>query len=444
MTTSSTAVPPVRIRPRAHRTIRVALAGCGVVGGELVRLLRASERDVGARFATRFELVRVLVRGSSRPRPAGLRPELLTTDVDAFLATDADVVVEAIGGLDPAARIARAVLASGRRLVTANKVLVAAHGPELVRLAARHRTRVDFESAVAGGIPVLRAIRDQLPLTGIESIRGILNGTTNYILTRMAEGHAYAAALADAQARGFAEVDPARDVTGGDAADKIRILAWLAFGADPAKLAVSTRGIVPHPDRVAADASALGGVPRLLAECVRTAGGVSAAVEPVIVPPDSVLGQLRGEDNIVIVRSRWNGELRLAGPGAGGGPTASALLGDLVRSARPLRGSRHAAALAGAEPEHRWLVSLQARADAEFHLVSALVSAGLSPKRIVRGGGALRTLVERATGAAVREAERRLEDAGLHPVVSRVELPAEPDCFAPPEGVRLHLELPIR
>lgn len=422
MTIPSPALQVGRLRPRGSRVLRVGLAGCGAVGGELVRLLRHSERDVRARYGTRFELVRVLVRGSGRPRPAELPPGVVTTDVDAFLASEVDVVVEAIGGIDPALPIARAVLAAGRRLVTANKALVAAHGPELVRLAARHRTRIDFESAVAGGIPVLRAIRDHLPVTEIRAIRGILNGTTNFILSRLAEGRRYAEALAEAQARGFAEADPSRDVGGDDAADKIRILAWLAFGADPATLPVRTRGIVPHPDRLAADAAALGGVPRLIAECVRSGAGVAAAVEPVIVAADSALGQVRGEDNVVVVESRWNGTLRLAGPGAGGAPTATALLGDLLRSARPLR-CVPPAAEAGAAPDalHRWLLSVGAPGAGAL-VSGALAAAGLSAAGFVPGGDAVRAVVEGVPWSAVAAAGAALEAAGADPVLSRLEV----------------------
>lgn len=405
------------------RTVRVSLAGCGVVGSELVRLLRHNELNIAARYGTRFELVRVLVRGSARPRPEELAPGLLTTDPDAFLATDADVVVEAIGGVHPADRIAREVLCSGRRLVTANKALIAAHGPELVRLAARHRTRIDFESAVAGGIPVLRVIRDQLSVTDIGSIRGILNGTTNYILTRLAEGWSYAEALRESQAKGFAEADPSRDVGGQDAADKIRILAWLAFGAHPTRLRVRTRGIVPDPDRLAADAAAVGGVVRLVAECAQRGAGVTAAVEPVIVRSDSLLGQVRGEDNVVVVHSRWNGTLRLAGPGAGGGPTASALLGDLIRSARRLRfPQRVSVESAAPETLHRWLVSVAPRVDADQHLGAALAEADLSALQLIRGDDALRVLLGDSPWTAVEVVQHALERAGLRPVVSRVEL----------------------
>jgi homoserine dehydrogenase len=418
------AAPFPAVRNRRLRPIRVALAGCGAVGGDFVRLLDQAGSEIAERYALRFELARVLVRGSARPRPAQVGAARLTTDLASFLATDADVVVEAIGGLEPAARIARAALASGRRFVTANKALIAAHGPELVRLARRHRTRIDFESAVAGGIPVLRAIRDQLLVTDITAVRGILNGTTNYILTRLAEGSTYRDALAEAQAKGFAEADPARDVGGEDAADKIRILAWLAFGAHPARLSVRTRGIVPHPDRLAADALALGGVPRLLAECARLEHGIEAVVEPAIVAADSELGQVRGEDNLVVVQSRWNGSLRLAGPGAGGAPTASALLGDLIRGARPLRPPREGRAAQGsADRPHRWVLSIPAAATAEPMLIRTLEQAELVPQQLRSDPDAIRVALAPSRWTQVELAVRALQANACAPVVSRLELP---------------------
>ncbi|MFL5540613.1 MAG: homoserine dehydrogenase, partial [Longimicrobiaceae bacterium] len=223
MSTAERAVIVPRV-VRGPRVVRVALAGCGVVGGELVRLLAHGADEIRARHGLRFELAAVLVKHPGLPRPGELPRGVLTTDVDAFLRADAEVWVEAIGGRDPALRIARAVLGAGRRLVTANKALLAEHGPALAALARRSGARLDFESAVAGGIPVIRALRDSLGMTGIESVRGVLNGTTNYVLSRLAEGWRYADALADAQAKGFAEASPARDLSGEDAADKLRIL----------------------------------------------------------------------------------------------------------------------------------------------------------------------------------------------------------------------------
>jgi homoserine dehydrogenase len=404
----------------APRTVRVALAGCGVVGGDLVRLLRRNEREIAARHGLRFELTRVLVRGTERPRPDGIA-ELLTTDTAAFLAADADVVVEAIGGLDPALRIARSALAAGRRFVTANKALLAAHGPELMRLARRHRTRLDFESAVGGGIPVLRALREQLSLTEIHAVEGILNGTTNYILTRLAAGRSYADALAEAQSHGYAEADPARDISGHDAADKLRILAWLAFGVHPARLPLRVRGIVPHADRLAADAAAVGGVPRLVARVARAGDEVAATVEPVIVASASELGQVRGADNVVVIESEWNGRVRLAGPGAGGAPTASALLGDLLRAARPLRRPAETGLSAAAESApHRWVLSVQGGATAEDRVLRILERAGLRAGSSVRSRDTVRLLVDQAPWPQLDLTLRTAEAAGLQPVAARV------------------------
>jgi homoserine dehydrogenase len=407
---------------RGVRTIRVALAGCGVVGGELVRLLRGSEAEVRARHGVRFELVRVLVRGADRPRPHELPPGVLTTDLAAFLATDAELVVEAIGGLDPAVRIAEAALAAGRRLVTANKAVIAAHGARLAALARRSGGRLDFESAVGGGIPVVRALRDSLALTEIRSVRGILNGTTNFILTRLGDGSSYASALAEAQARGFAEADPARDVSGEDAADKIRILAWLAFGVTPATLPVRRRGIVPHPDRLARDAALLGGVPRLVAEAARTEGGIVAAVEPTVVAVASELGRTRDEENAVRVESRWNGVVRLAGPGAGGPSTASALLGDMLRSTRrtPRDGALRVRGIADRRA-HRWAVS--AAGVGEPYARGVLERAGIEVERVEHARTRYHLFVTApAPWERVALATHALEVSGCAPVVSRLEL----------------------
>jgi homoserine dehydrogenase len=408
---------------RGPRVVRVALAGCGVVGGELVRLLAHGADEIRARHGVRFELASVLVRHPGRPRPGELRPGVLTTDLEEFLRSEAAVWVEAIGGRDPALRIAHTVLGAGHRLVTANKALLAEHGPELAAVARRRGGRLDFESAVGGGIPVIRALRDSLGLTGIESIRGVLNGTCNYILSRLGEGWRYADALADAQAKGFAEATPARDLSGEDAADKLRILAWLAFGVAPASLVVRRRGIVPHPERLAADAALLGGVTRLVAEVVDTAEGIVAVVEPVIVSAGSALGRVRDEENAVEIQSRWNGSVRLSGPGAGGAPTASALLGDMLRSAGRT-GLSHAAPRAPVEDgrEHRWVLSVRREPRAEGVLERALQRAGIDASDLLAAAGARVAITRPTPWRRVDLALRVLETAHLAPVVSRCEV----------------------
>jgi homoserine dehydrogenase len=323
------------VRPVSElRTIRVALAGGGVVGGQLLALLRARADGLAHSRGVRIQLTRILVRRPERIRAIPLPPHALVTDVAEFLAAPADVVVEATGDVELAERIARASLSAGLDFVTANKALVAGHGPRLLQLARQHGAALRFEAAVAGGIPVIRVLREALIADDVQSITGILKGTTNYILCRMREGVSFAEALEDAQSRGFAEADPARDLDGRDATDKVRILAWLAFGIPPAALRVERRGLMPAPDALVAAAAAFGGAPRLLAECVRGPGGVSAAVEPVIVPHSSAFGTTLAADNLVRIDALWNGNISLGGPGAGGAATACALLADILDHAR--------------------------------------------------------------------------------------------------------------
>ena len=412
---------PVPALERGGHPVRVALAGCGTVGGELVRILARGADDLRARHGLRFQLMRVLVAHGGRPRPDELDRALLTTDLDAFLAEEADVVVEAIGGIDPALRIARTALESGKRLVTANKALIAAHGPELAELARRHGGRLDFESAAAGGIPVVRALRDSLSLTGIHAIRGILNGTTNYILSRLEDGWSFADALARAQSLGFAEADPSRDLSGEDAADKLRILAWLAFGVEPPRLQVRRRGLGDDADRLARAARALGGAARLVAEAARTPEGVVASVETVLVAAGSELARTRDEENAVLVDSEWNGRIRLSGPGAGGGPTASALLGDMVRSAGRQRAIHPSAAPAAADRRpHAWAIAVERGPAAEDALRATLDRVEVDVDRIARGDvSVMRT--RPTPWPRIGLAIRAMESQGLAPAVLRVD-----------------------
>jgi homoserine dehydrogenase len=414
-------IPTLR---RGVRTVRVALAGCGTVGGELVRILHHAADEIRLRHGLRFQLVRVLVAHGDRPRPRELDTALLTTDVDVFLAAaaEADVVVEAIGGIHPALRIGTAALRGGKRLVTANKALVAAHGPELVALGRKHGGRLDFESAAAGGIPIVRALREPLSLTGITSVRGILNGTTNYILSRLEDGWSFPDALADAQARGFAEADPSRDLSGEDAADKLRILAWLAFGVEPARLQIRRRGLGDDADRLARTARALDGAVRIVAEAVRTPEGVAASVEPVLVAAGSDLARTRDEANLVVVDSRWNGRIALGGPGAGGGPKASALLGDMVRAAKrqPRPHPSAAPAIADRRP-HAWAVGVERGRGAQEALGRTLERIGINNERMAWIAGIAAARTEPVPWARIGLAVRALESQGLTPAVLRVD-----------------------
>jgi homoserine dehydrogenase len=277
---------------------------------------------------------------------------VLTTDVDAFLSSGAELWVEAIGGSDPALRIARHALGAGKRLVTANKALLAVHGPELAALARRSGGRLDFESAVAGGIPVIRSLRDSLGLTGIRSIRGILNGTTNYILSRLGDGWRYADALADAQAKGFAEADPALDIDGDDAAQKLRILAGVGFDAPVRSIRV--HGIRDVTLAEVEAARSRRSVVRHVATARRVGGGVELRVERRELPEQHPLAAAKGENNAVLVRGRAVGEMLFAGKGAGSLPTAAAVLSDVIelseQRAAGRRSGLHEAARCSPQP----------------------------------------------------------------------------------------------
>jgi homoserine dehydrogenase len=334
---------PFSSTPRAPRVVRIALAGCGTVGASLVTLMRRQQATFEARHGVRFELARILVRDPGKDRGIDVPRPLMTTSVDEFLEEDADVVVEVIGGADPAERLVRGALERGRHVVTANKVLIAAQGPALQALADRHGATLQLEAAVGGGVPVVRTLRSALGGHGVRTITGILNGTTNYLLTALADGVGFADALADAQAKGFAEADPSRDLQGLDAADKIRILAWLAWGVDPASQPVSVEPLPPNPEPLAREAAARRGVLKYLAGAVcDDDGAVRAWVRPVIVPRDHAFARVRDEENAVHIDSDSLGVLRLQGRGAGGSATASAVLGDLLEAAaaraeRPVR-----------------------------------------------------------------------------------------------------------
>lgn len=318
---------------------RIALAGCGTVGGALLDLLERHADEIDGRTGTRFEVVSVFVRDLSRPRSLGVPRHLLTDSLEHFLAADADVVVEAIGGVTTAATIARVTLARGRRLVTANKALLRSAGPSLAQLAQAHAFQgaaLEFEAAVGGGVPIVRALRESLAGHGISAVHGVLNGTTNYILTRIEAGATYAEALAAAQRAGFAEADLTRDVTGLDAADKIAVLSWLAFGVDPTRLPVQVDGLPNDVESQVAAASAAGRVLRLVASAEWRDGAVRASVAPRALECDHPLARTRDEENAVVVDSASAGRITLHGRGAGGHATASALLADLLRGASQL------------------------------------------------------------------------------------------------------------
>lgn len=318
----------------------MAVLGSGNVGGALISMLVRDREQIAARTGADLELAGVAVKDLTRPRP-GVPDGLLTDDAKALVErADVDVVVELIGGLDPARTLVESALRSGKPVVTGNKALLAECGGELSELAAQHGVDLLYEAAAAGAIPVIRPLRQSLAGERIVRVMGIVNGTTNFILTRMSEeGSDYHAALAEAQAKGYAERDPTADVEGHDAAAKAAILAGLAFGADVPGAAVPREGISRISAVDVAFAARLGYVVKLLAVAELVDGGpeLSVRVHPAMVPHTHPLAAVREAFNAVFVEGEAAGELMFYGRGAGGAPSASAVLGDLIDAARNLQ-----------------------------------------------------------------------------------------------------------
>jgi homoserine dehydrogenase len=327
--------------PHDAPVVRVGILGCGNVGSALAELLVTRQDDIAARTGMQLELVAIAVADPSRARSATIPAGLIGTDAAALVARpDVDVVVELIGGLHPAHELIETALRAGKPVVTANKALLAVAGAELAEVAAAAGVDLLYEAAVAGAIPVIRPLRESLAGEQIVRVMGIVNGTTNFILTRMEEdGVDYGDALAEAQRLGLAERDPAADVEGHDAAAKAAILAALAFGGDVVDADVHREGITGISAADVAYANRLGYSVKLLAVAELVDGGpeLSVRVHPAMVPRAHPLAAVRGSFNAVFVEGAVSGELMLYGRGAGGGPTASAVLGDLVDAARNLR-----------------------------------------------------------------------------------------------------------
>ena len=319
------------------RPLSVAVAGLGTVGGGVLKLLRANADIIAARAGRPIAVTAVSARDRSRDR--GLELGGLRWYEDAVaLANDAgvDVVVEAMGGSEGAARaLVEAALAAGKPVVTANKALLAIHGAELAALAESRNVPLAFEAAVAGGIPAIKALREGLAANHITRVAGILNGTCNYILTVMREaGREFADVLADAQKLGYAEADPSFDVDGIDAAHKLSILAALAFGRPVAFKDVYVEGIRNVSALDIAFANELGYRIKLLGIARQTDAGIEARVHPCMVPASAPIARVDGVFNAVVAEGDFVGRVMLEGRGAGEGPTASAIVADLIDIAR--------------------------------------------------------------------------------------------------------------
>ncbi|NQD86542.1 homoserine dehydrogenase [Paenarthrobacter sp. CM16] len=323
------------------RTLKVALLGCGNVGAQVARILIDDADALAARSGARLELSGIAVRTIDAPRDVELPRELFTTDADT-LVKDADLVIELMGGIEPARSLILTAIQNGACVVTGNKALLAQDGPTLYEEADKAGVQLSYEAAVAGAIPILRPIRDSLSGDRITRVLGIVNGTTNFILDQMdTTGAQFADALAEAQRLGYAEADPTADVEGHDAAAKAAILASLSFHTRFSLDDVYCEGITKVSAADISSAKEAGFVIKLLAiaekiDSADNGSGISVRVHPTLLPREHPLAAVRGAFNAVFIEAENAGELMFYGQGAGGTPTASAVLGDLVSAARRL------------------------------------------------------------------------------------------------------------
>jgi homoserine dehydrogenase len=323
--------------------LKVALLGCGTVGSMVARLLIEQADDLQARIGRPLELVGIAVRRLELERP-GIDRTLLTDDAMSLAGrADVDLVIELLGGIEPARSLILAAIAAGSSVVTANKALLAEDGGTIYAAAEAAGVDIYYEAAVAGAIPIIRPLRESLVGDEVTAVMGIVNGTTNFILDKMhTDGADFSDVLAEAQRLGYAETDPTADVEGYDAAAKAAILASLAFHSRVRLSDVSREGITGVTSADIAAAKEMGCVIKLLARCALSEDGtIALGVHPTMVPSSHPLAAIPGAYNAVFIESRHAGRLMFMGPGAGGSPTASAVLGDLVTAARNrVRGTR--------------------------------------------------------------------------------------------------------
>jgi homoserine dehydrogenase len=331
-------------RTDANRDVRIALLGCGTVGSGVARLLVNATSSVPARSGVDYWLAGIAVRSLSKPRPSEIPSSLFTEDARALaLDPSIDVVIECIGGTGVAAEFVVAALEARKHVVTANKDLLATRGPELRALAASRGVTIAYEAAVGGAIPIVRTIAESLAGEDILEVGGVLNGTTNFILSEMFGGASYASALGQAQRLGFAEADPTSDVAGIDAAHKLAILAQLAFKRGLVTQEIPRTGItgLVRDDHTLAKRA---GWRLKLIGCARADASI---VTPAYVPTDHPFAQPVGPQNCIRVTGRASGSLTFAGTGAGSNPTASSVVGDVVAVLRRIAAGRHAGVATG-------------------------------------------------------------------------------------------------
>lgn len=312
------------------RRLKIGLLGCGTVGRGLVELVGRNDALIQRRSGIELRITKILVRDLDKERH-GVNRELLTTQPDAVLNNGCDLIVELVGGIEPARSFIEHSLARGKHVVTANKALLALDGFSLMQAAEAQKVRLGFEASVCGGIPIIRALRNGLVGNNIQTLSGILNGTCNYLLTRMTEdGVEFEDALRDAQAKGFAEADPGLDIDGQDAAQKLKILTELAFSAHVDTEAVQVEGIRQITADDVQAARELGFVIKHVATAELSGDAVALDCAPLLLPASHQLANIRDENNAVLVRGDAVGEMLFSGKGAGSLPSASAVLSDVV------------------------------------------------------------------------------------------------------------------
>ena len=415
--------------------VRVGLLGCGTVGAAVVRLLDEHRADIELRAGARVEVARVAVRDPGRERDVGLPAAAFTSDPrDVASDPDVDVVCELIGGIEPALASLLTAIEHGKPVVTANKELLATRGRELFEAADAKGLDVGFEAAVAGGIPLIRPLKHSLAGDRIRRLMGIVNGTTNYVLTRMTDdAMSFEDALAEAQRLGFAEADPTADIAGQDAAAKCAILASIAFNSRVTAADVYREGISAVTRQDIEFARRLGYVVKLLAVAELEGETVAARVHPAMVPAAHPLAAVRGSFNAVYVEGERVGELMFYGRGAGGDPTATSVVGDLLAVARHLlhggrdvgctcRLARAISPIEDMESEYYVLLQVEDRPGVLGEIAAVFGREGVSIRHVWQEGlGADAQLVfitHRAREGALRAAVRDLRRL---PAVEAVE-----------------------
>ncbi len=407
--------------------VRIGMLGCGTVGQGVLRILSDTSVTIERATGHRLEVVTVLVRDTQAERP-GVDPAVLTTDPEDILGDDSlDIIIEVMGGVDPTHEWLRRALGSGTSVVTANKQLLARHGPDLLAAAEAGGSEIRFEASVCAAIPVIKVLRESLLAAEIESVMGIVNGTTNYILTEMRRsGMSYADALRQAQDLGYAEADPTEDVGGGDAAAKMAILSSIAFHTRVLIDDVPYAGIDDLQGDDVDIAHELGFVMKLLGVARLVDGAVSVRVHPALVPGDHPLAAVGGADNAVLLESTMVRQIMLVGPGAGGTETASAVVSDVLS----ILGSRPGSFLGGALADAGRPMAAEGALESAFYLrlqvadepgVLARISAVLG-----ESGVSILTVVQRGEGAGARLVMilHRTPEALVHDALARLrEMP---------------------